>query len=91
MVTNISNIINNCLKKKKHFFLIVIILLLITFSTQLKTPNIITFIPKFQITKSNKDNSIGTIIIKKIKLTEKLYPINSEENNVEKQIFVRGA
>ena len=88
MVTNISNIINNCLKKKKHFFLIVIILLLITFSTQLKTPNIITFIPKFQITKSNKDNSIGTIIIKKIKLTEKLYPINSEENNVEKHVTI---
>ena len=39
-------------------------------------------------TKEKKDNSIGNIIITKIDLNQKLYPINSEENTIEKNIKI---
>ena len=37
---------------------------------------------------NNNDNSIGYLKINKINLKEKLYNINSKENNIEKNITI---
>ena len=44
--------------------------------------------PKKVIKNITKDNSIGNLKINKISLNKKLYPINSKENNIEKNITI---
>ena len=52
-------------------------------STKINIPN-----PK-KVTKIiPKENSIGKLTIDKISLNKKLYPINSKENNIEKNITI---
>lgn len=45
-------------------------------------------LPKFQIIKQKNKDEIGTIIIKTIQLKEKIYNINSSENNVDKHVTI---
>ncbi len=60
---------------KKVLILIVTIILLLNTSDQIKD-------------YSNETNNIGTIIIKKINLNRHFYPIDSEENTIDKNIMV---
>ena len=60
---------------KKVLILLVTIILLLNTSDQIKD-------------YSNETNNIGTIIIKKINLNRHFYPIDSEENTIDKNIMV---
>lgn len=87
MVNIFSNFINNYLKKN-YTFLFIILLIFINIIPYSKLNNIEKSIPSIIITKKNEEVSIGTIIIKKINLKENLYPINSNENDVEKHVAI---
>ena len=62
----------------KKIYLLLLLLIVIT------TPISIVKISNTQKT----NNSFGTIIINKINLNEELFPINSEENTVEKHVSI---
>lgn len=62
----------------KKIYLLLLLLIVIT------TPISIVKISNTQKT----NNSFGTIIINKINLNEELFPINSEENTIEKHVSI---
>jgi len=62
----------------KKIYLLLLLLIVIT------TPISIVKISNAQKT----NNSFGTIIINKINLNEELFPINSEENTIEKHVSI---
>ena len=73
--------------KKTLIILILIIILLFNISL-IKIDNNKTISIDKKILINNNDNSIGYLKINKINLKEKLYNINSKENNIEKNITI---
>ena len=73
--------------KKTLIILILTIILLFNISL-IKIDNNKTISIDKKILINNNDNSIGYLKINKINLKEKLYNINSKENNIEKNITI---
>lgn len=76
------------IKLSQLLFILILIILNISFLTTLSKNNSINQTSKEQITKDNKDNSIGTLIIKKINLKQNLYSINNPKNNIEENVTI---
>ena len=77
---------------KKIFIILIPLIIILSYLSIIKVSNdqqLNNIITNFKIKKINKEeNIIGSLKIKKLNINEKLYNINSEENNVDKHVTI---
>ena len=76
---------------KRIFNILVITIILLSFITIIRISNdqpLNDILLNFKIINNKQNNVIGNIKIKKLNIDEKLYKVESEENNVDKHVTI---
>lgn len=73
---------------KKYIFIIILSLIIDLLPITKINTILPKELPKFQIINQRNKDEVGTLIINKIQLKEKIFKINSTENNVDKHVTI---